>query len=122
MIVAAAAAGLGAGCAKPQPMGLLDEAHRSALTLIDSHRAAEFDDASAQVFPDEGLVCGTKVRVRGGLGGDAGYQRVYFSRSRGAALEGVSASWIPFANGCIRAIKHRIAETDRLLAARSAGS
>jgi hypothetical protein len=120
-IIAGVATCLAAACGKPAS-DLLREAHRAALPLSDVPSSAEFDDGVTQVFPEKGLVCGSKVKFRNGSGEYDGYQRFYFSRTGGAALEGVSASWMPLANACIAAMEQRIVEANHRLGVERAGT
>jgi hypothetical protein len=110
-----------AGCAKPTP-DLLKEAHGAAAALLPEMSLAAFDDASTQVFPEKGLVCGSKISIRSGSGEQVGYQRYYFSRSSGAALEGTSPSWLPLANTCIAAMIDRVSATDHRLGLEKGGT
>jgi hypothetical protein len=109
-----------AGCAKPSP-DLLNEAHGAAAALLPETSLATFDDASTQVFPEKGLVCGSKISIRTSSGEHAGY-RYYFSRSSGAALEGEAPSWLPLANTCVAAMINRVAATDHQLGLAKGGT
>jgi hypothetical protein len=109
-----------ASCAKPAPE-LLNEAHEAAAALLPDASFAIFDDASTQVFPERGLVCGSKISIRTSAGKHGDYQRYYFSRSSGAALEGETPSWLPLANTCIAATKERVAAADRQLGLEKGG-
>jgi hypothetical protein len=119
--LAVLAACLLAGCAKHSP-DLLKEAHGAAAALFPETSLATFDDASTQVFPEKGLVCGSKVIIRTSSGAHAGFQRYYFSRSSGAALEGESPSWLPLANTCIAAMIDRVTATDHQLGLEMGGT
>ena len=119
MILAGIAAGI-VGCAKPPP-DLLGQAHESARPLAQASSSAAFDDAYTQVFPEKGLVCGGRMKVPARGGEDAHYERYYFSRTGGVALEGESPSWLPLANACIAATLERLAVTNHRLAIEGSG-
>lgn len=114
-LIACIGLGLLAGCEK-SPSDVLGEAHKAASVFSKQGSAADFDDSSAQVFPERGLVCGSRVKVGAGSGKLAQFERYYFSRSGGVALEGDNSSWLPLANDCIIAMEQRLALTNHRLA------
>lgn len=119
VILAGIAAGI-VGCAKPAP-DLLGQAHEAARSLAQASRPAEFDDAYTQVFAEQGLVCGSRLKVLARAGEAAHYERYYFSRTGGVALEGELPSWLPLANACIAATLERLAVTNHRLAIERSG-
>lgn len=89
---------------------LVREAHEAVLRELKDPASAKFDDASVQIFPKEGLVCGGRVNAKNSYGGYDGFENYFYSKSLGIEL-GLTSVSAPVYAACHRATYEHIAAT-----------
>ncbi len=93
---------------------LIQEAHAAVREQLTDPDSASFKDDMAFAAPGAGIVCGGVVNSRNGFGGYTGYQKYWFSRRHGAALEEAgSTAWQELSDACIEAMKPETVRLER---------